>query len=70
LSATSGQPTRPTSRTSAADVWPDRRSIYRTYKRGAPHCYGPAPKELLEAMTQHIERSAPPGADITSWRYK
>jgi hypothetical protein len=41
-----------------------------TYKRGAPHCYSPAAKELLDAMTQHIERRAPSGADITSWRYK
>ena len=40
------------------------------YKRGAPHCWGPAPKELLEAMTRHIERWAPVGADITSWRYR
>jgi len=41
-----------------------------TYKRGAPHCYSPGAKELLDAMTQHIERTAPAGADITSWRYK
>ena len=41
-----------------------------TYKRGAPHCYSPAARELLDAMTQHIERTAPAGADITSWRYK
>jgi hypothetical protein len=41
-----------------------------TYKRGAPHCYSPAPKELLDAMTRHIERTAPVGADISSWRYK
>jgi hypothetical protein len=41
-----------------------------TYKRGAPHCYSPAAKELLDAMAQHIERNAPVGADISSWRYK
>jgi hypothetical protein len=41
-----------------------------TYKRGAPHCWGPPAKELLDAMARHIERWAPVGADITSWRYK
>ena len=41
-----------------------------TYKRGAPHCWGPPAKELLDAMTRHIERWAPVGADITSWRYR
>jgi len=41
-----------------------------TYKRGAPHCWGPPAKELLEAMARHIERWAPVGADITSWRYR
>jgi hypothetical protein len=41
-----------------------------TYKRGAPHCWGPSSKELLDAMARHIERWAPVGADITSWRYK
>ena len=41
-----------------------------TYKRGAPHCWGPPAKELLDAMARHIERWAPVGADITSWRYR
>ena len=41
-----------------------------TYKRGAPHCYSPGAKELLDAMTRHIERTAPAGADITSWKYR
>ena len=41
-----------------------------TYKRGAPHCWGPPAKELLDAMARHIERWAPAGADITSWRYR
>ena len=40
-----------------------------TYKRGAPHCWGPPAKELLDAMARHIERWAPVGADISSWRY-
>jgi hypothetical protein len=41
-----------------------------TYKRGAPHCWGPPAKELLDAMARHIERWAPVGVDITSWRYR
>jgi len=35
----------------------------------APHCWGPRPAELLEKMTAHIEKTAPSGADLTSWRY-
>jgi len=41
-----------------------------TYQRGAPHCWGPRDKQLFDLMTQDIERNAPPGADITSWRYR
>jgi hypothetical protein len=41
-----------------------------TYQRGAPHCWGPRDRELFDLMTKDIERNAPPGADITSWRYK
>jgi hypothetical protein len=35
----------------------------------APHCWGPGMEELIPAMTAHMERSAPAGADLTSWRY-
>ena len=35
----------------------------------APHCWGPRGIELLRMMTEHIEHYAPPGADLTSWRY-
>ena len=41
-----------------------------TYQRGAPHCWGPRDRELFDLMTRHIERTAPPGSDVTSWRYK
>jgi hypothetical protein len=41
-----------------------------TYQRGAPHCWGPRDKELFDLMTRDIERHAPAGADITSWRYR
>ena len=41
-----------------------------TYQRGAPHCWGPRDRELFDLMTRDIERHAPPGADITSWRYR
>lgn len=36
----------------------------------APHCWGPRGVELLELMIEHIGQYAPPGADITSWRYR
>jgi hypothetical protein len=35
----------------------------------APHCWGPTAAELLQKMTAHIERTAPAGADLRSWRY-
>jgi len=36
----------------------------------APHCWGPSLGELLPKMAAHIERYAPPGADVRSWRYR
>jgi hypothetical protein len=35
----------------------------------APHCWGPPMNELLLKMTAHMERFAPAGADVKSWRY-
>ena len=35
----------------------------------APHCWGPSMAERLQKMAAHIERHAPNGADLTSWRY-
>ena len=35
----------------------------------APHCWGPRGAELGARMTAHIERTAPAGADLKSWRY-
>ena len=39
------------------------------FKPRAPHCWGPRGAELLSKMVAHIEKYAPPGADLTSWRY-
>ncbi len=39
------------------------------FERRAPHCWGPRGPELLRKMTAHIDRHAPPGADLKSWRY-
>jgi hypothetical protein len=39
------------------------------YQPMAPHCWGPPLTELLPKMTAHMEKSAPPGADLKSWRY-
>jgi hypothetical protein len=40
------------------------------FQRRAPHCWGPRGAELLEKMTAQIERVAPPGTDLKSWRYR
>ncbi|HUL73118.1 MAG TPA: alpha/beta hydrolase-fold protein [Vicinamibacterales bacterium] len=35
----------------------------------APHCWGPRGEELLGKMVAQIERYAPVGADLRSWKY-
>ena len=35
----------------------------------APHCWGPPMNELMGKMTAHMEKFAPAGADLKSWRY-
>ena len=35
----------------------------------APHCWGPPMNELMAKMATHIEKHAPVGADVRSWRY-
>jgi hypothetical protein len=36
----------------------------------APHCYSRfTAADLIEAMTDFMVDHAPPGADLTSWRY-
>ena len=35
----------------------------------APHCWGPPMNELMVKMTAHMEKFAPAGADLKSWRY-
>jgi hypothetical protein len=39
------------------------------FKRGAPHCWGPGPADLLQKMTRQVEKVAPAGADLKSWKY-
>ncbi len=39
------------------------------FQRKAPHCWGPRGAELMKKMVTQIERYAPPGADLKSWRY-
>ena len=39
------------------------------YQPMAPHCWGPPMPELIAKMAKHMERTAPPGSDLTSWRY-
>lgn len=40
------------------------------FQRRAPHCWGPRGGELLEKMTKQIEKYAPAGSDLKSWRYR
>jgi enterochelin esterase-like enzyme len=40
------------------------------FQRRAPHCWGPRPAELLQKMTAQIDKYAPAGADLKSWRYR
>ena len=35
----------------------------------APHCWGPRGAELSAKLVAQIEKYAPAGADLTSWRY-
>jgi hypothetical protein len=40
------------------------------FQRRAPHCWGPRGAELLQKMTAQVEKYAPAGADLKSWRYR
>ena len=40
------------------------------FQRRAPHCWGPRAPDLIEKMTAQIEKVAPAGADLKSWRYR
>jgi enterochelin esterase-like enzyme len=40
------------------------------FQRRAPHCWGPRGAELIQKMTAQIERIAPSGADLKSWKYR
>jgi hypothetical protein len=39
------------------------------YQPRAPHCWGPRAAELMDKMTSYIDKTAPAGADLKSWRY-
>jgi enterochelin esterase-like enzyme len=40
------------------------------FQRRAPHCWGPRGAELMEKMTAQVEKVAPAGADLKSWKYR
>ena len=40
------------------------------FQRRAPHCWGPRGPELLQKLTAQVEKYAPVGADLRSWRYR
>jgi hypothetical protein len=35
----------------------------------APHCWGPGTQDLIPKMVAQMEKYAPAGADLKSWRY-
>ncbi|MEO8619821.1 MAG: alpha/beta hydrolase-fold protein [bacterium] len=35
----------------------------------APHCWGPPMPELMAKMAAHMDKTAPAGSDLRSWRY-
>ena len=39
------------------------------FERRAPHCWGPRGAELMAKMIEQIEKHAPAGVDLKSWRY-
>jgi hypothetical protein len=40
------------------------------FQRRAPHCWGPRGPELLQKLTAQVEKYAPAGADLRSWKYR
>src|SRR5215471_17349138 len=40
------------------------------FQRKAPHCWGPRAPDLLQKMAAQIDKYAPSGADLKSWRYR
>lgn len=40
------------------------------FQRRAPHCWGPQPAELLQKITAQVEKVAPAGGDVKSWKYR
>ena len=40
------------------------------FQRRAPHCWGPRGPELLQKLTTQVEKYAPAGADLRSWKYR
>lgn len=39
------------------------------YQPMAPHCWGPPMPELMAKMVKQMEKNAPAGSDLRSWRY-
>lgn len=39
------------------------------FERRAPHCWGPRGADLMKKMVAQIERYAPQGANLRTWRY-
>jgi hypothetical protein len=40
------------------------------FERRAPHCWGPRGADLLQKMTAQVDKYAPTGTDLRSWKYQ
>jgi hypothetical protein len=40
------------------------------FERRAPHCWGPRGADLLKKITAQVDKYAPAGADLKSWKYQ
>ena len=40
------------------------------FQRRAPHCWGPRGGDLLQKLAAQVQKYAPQGADLTSWKYQ
>ena len=40
------------------------------FQRRAPHCWGPRAADLMQKMSTQVDKYAPAGTDLKSWRYR
>jgi hypothetical protein len=40
------------------------------FQRRAPHCWGPRAADLMQKMSAQVDKYAPAGTDVKTWRYR